>query len=101
MGIGCAVPVHVESTVITRKFMDKSEDKAAPVFISADPSAEYFYSLTRKPENKKRKCLGCSRQFISRGTGNRLCSNCSHKAERAPNRDIAFMIQPSKSSERE
>jgi len=30
----------------------------------------------RNLERKKRKCLRCNKEFISKGKENRICSNC-------------------------
>ena len=38
--------------------------------------AQYFYSLVRNPERKRRNCLKCQEVFISVGSGNRMCARC-------------------------
>jgi len=37
----------------------------------------------RQGATKKRQCLGCGRQFRSRGIGHRICKRCSQKHEKA------------------
>lgn len=43
---------------------------------SVKQSTDYFYSLVRKKDLKKRSCLRCERVFESVSVGNRVCGRC-------------------------
>jgi len=40
----------------------------------------------RQGATKKRQCLGCGRQFRSRGIGHRICNRCSQNHEKVRRR---------------
>lgn len=46
-------------------------------------SYDYFYSLMNTLHGRrKRKCLRCSKSFISSNSGNRICGTCAIVNER-------------------
>jgi len=44
----------------------------------------YYHPSYRLPVRKARICLGCDKEFISEGPGNRFCARCTVKNKNQP-----------------